>query len=256
MSANRREFVDLFLGCAWLGAVLVPLNTGLRERGLRHALDMTEPSIVVAERQYAGLLTGCGRDPWPIDSVGPRAEAEPIRPAPVRPDDTAAVLFTSGTTGPPRGVRCPHAQFGWRGANVGGALRLTPDDVLYTCLPLFHTNALNALMQAMTAGSSLAQPPGPYDRAHRVTRALAPATPAHLWEPFRERFGVTLIDGFGSTETNYVIGAEVGGGEPGYMGTVRPGFSARVVDDALRPLPDGVPGELMVRSHRRCASGA
>lgn len=110
---------------------------------------------------------------------------------------------------------------------------------------------LGAMVPMLTA-----QPPGPYDRAHRVTRALAPATPAHLWEPFRERFGVTLIDGFGSTETNYVIGAEVGGGEPGYMGTVRPGFSARVVDDALRPLPDGVPGELMVRSHRRCASGA
>ncbi|WP_433234349.1 AMP-binding protein [Actinomadura nitritigenes] len=287
MSVNRREFVDLFLGCAWLGAVLVPLNTGLRERGLRHALDMTEPSIVVAERQYAGLLAGCGRDPWPIDSVEPCAEADPIPPAPVRPDDTAAVLFTSGTTGPPRGVRCPHAQFGWWGANVGGALRLTPEDVLHTCLPLFHTNALNALMQAMIAGASLAlgprfsasrywsragdagatvvyllgamvpmlmaRPPGPYDRAHRVTRALAPATPAQLWEPFRERFGVTLIDGFGSTETNYVIGAEVGGGEPGYMGTIRPGFSARVVDEALRPLPDGVPGELMVRSHRPLA---
>jgi crotonobetaine/carnitine-CoA ligase len=287
MSANRREFVDLFLGCAWLGAVLVPLNTGLRERGLRHALDMTEPVAVVAERQYTGLLAGCGERPWLIGAEPSPAEAEPVPPAPVRPDDTAAILFTSGTTGPPRGVRCPHAQFGWWGANVGAALRLAPEDVLYTCLPLFHTNALNALMQAMIAGASLAlgprfsasrhwsragdagatvvyllgamvpmlmaQPPGPHDRAHRVARALAPATPAHLWEPFRERFGVSLIDGFGSTETNYVIGTDVGDGEPGYMGTVRPGFSAEVVDDALDPLPDGVPGELVVRSHQPLA---
>ncbi|MEW9552034.1 AMP-binding protein [Nonomuraea sp. NPDC050783] len=285
MSANRWEFVDLFLGCAWLGATLVPLNTGLRGRGLRHVLDVGEPAAVVAEQQYADLLTRYTDKLWPIDLFP--GEAEPVSPAPVRPGDTAAILFTSGTTGPSRGVQCPHAQFGWWGANVGDALRLAPQDVLHTCLPLFHINALAALMQAMVAGASyvlgprfsasrywwqvadarasvvyllgamipmlMARPPGPHDRAHHVTRALAPATPTHLWEPFQERFGITLIDGFGSTETNYVIGWDVGGGVPGSMGTVRPGFSAQVVDEELNPLPDGVPGELVVRSHQPLA---
>ncbi|MFF7467728.1 AMP-binding protein [Streptomyces sp. NPDC008092] len=294
---NRVELVDLFLGCAWLGAVAVPLNTALRGRSLEHALREARPRFLYAEPESAGRAAEAGYrgtvwtagetvPPHPGEDIGlpPHPDgATPLPPAPVRPQDTAAVLFTSGTTGPPRGVRCPQAQFVWWGRTVSDALRLTSDDVLFTCLPLFHTNALNTLAQAMTVGACvvigerfsasrfwrqaadagatavhllgamvpmlLARPPGPDDRAHRVRRGLSPATPGPLWEPFRERFGVTLVDGFGSTETNLVIGSTPEHHRPGYMGTVRPGFGARVVDTDLVPVPDGTPGELLVRSH-------
>ncbi|MEV6541977.1 AMP-binding protein [Streptomyces sp. NPDC051665] len=183
---------------------------------------------------------------------------------------------------PARGVRCPHAQTVWWGRDVSDSLRLTADDVLYTCLPLFHTDALNTHAHAMAVGAScvigerfsatrywervaesgatavcllgamvpmlLAQPASPADRAHRAWRGLSPATPGSAWEPFRERFGATLVDGFGSTETNLVIGATPGDQRPGYLGTERDGFSARVVDDLLDPVADGVAGELVVRS--------
>ncbi|MEU6256857.1 AMP-binding protein [Streptomyces sp. NPDC047043] len=286
--SNRIELVDLVLGCAWLGAVVVPLNTALRGGSLRQALDTAQPHFLYVERELAREAVASGhRGPvWVAgnEDVPRPGVAEALPPAPIRPRDTAAVLFTSGTTGRSRGVRCPHAQFVWWGRNVSSALHLTTDDVLFTCLPLFHTNALNTLAQAMTVGAScvvggrfsasrhwsqvsdaratttyllgamvpmlLAQPPGPQDRAHRATRALAPATPGPLWEPFRERFGVTVVDGFGSTETNLVIGATAEEGRPGTMGTVRPGFSARVVDTALAPVADGTPGELLVRTHQ------
>jgi carnitine-CoA ligase len=94
-----------------------------------------------------------------------------------------------------------------------------------------------------------AQPPSDADRAHRVRVALAPATPPRLVEPFRERFGTDLVEGYGSTETNAVIGQRAGSGRIGGMGRVIDGFEAQVVDEHDRPRPAGEAGELVLR-HR------
>jgi crotonobetaine/carnitine-CoA ligase len=154
-------------------------------------------------------------------------------------------------------------------------------DVLYTCLPLFHTNALNTFVQALVAGAVFApgprfsasqlwrrlaesqatvtyllgamihilssREPDPFEREHRVRIALAPATPSALCEPFRERFGIELVDGWGSTEANVVL-ATTPVAPPGSMGSVVRGFEARVVDEHDEPVPAGAPGELVVRS--------
>ncbi|GAF48753.1 AMP-binding protein [Rhodococcus wratislaviensis] len=291
MVDNRIEIIDLLLGCSWLGATAVPLNTALRGDGLKHALDRSGAQQILVEPQYVEHVdsTGFTGERWVLGSTSaPHVDTanthKPRDPEPVNALDIAAVLFTSGTTGMPKGVLCPHAQFLWWGDGVGRSLGLDPGDVLYNCLPLFHTNAIGTLFQALVCRSTFVlgerfsasrywsrveesgatviyllgamvamlmnQPASRADRAHRVTRSLSPATPAHLYQPFRNRFGIELVDGFGTTETNLVLGSLPGHRRDGFIGTVMDGYEATVVDkgDAV---PDGTPGELVVRSLRR-----
>jgi crotonobetaine/carnitine-CoA ligase len=94
----------------------------------------------------------------------------------------------------------------------------------------------------------MSRPVEPVEREHHVRIALAPATPARIFDRFRERFGVQLIEGYGSTETNCPIAADdPAESRGGYMGTVRPGFHARVVDENDQTVPDGTAGELVLR---------
>ncbi|TCP55046.1 crotonobetaine/carnitine-CoA ligase [Tamaricihabitans halophyticus] len=298
LCTNRVELLDLILGCAWLGATAVPLNVALRGAGLRHALADSGCRVLILEpelldRLDAFELPDTVERVWVTERTPRQAVAgrtvellpprtQPIAPAEVRPGDTMAILYTSGTTGVSKGVCCPHAQFYWWGINVCETLEITERDVLYTVLPLYHTNALNCFAQALVSGARYvlggrfsasafwtdlrtseatvtyllgamvnilySKPPGANDRAHRVRRALAPASPSSLFLPFQDRFGITLVDGFGSTETNMVIGARPGEQRPGYLGKVLPGFQARVVDELDLPVPDGTAGELVLRA--------
>jgi crotonobetaine/carnitine-CoA ligase len=86
------------------------------------------------------------------------------------------------------------------------------------------------------------------DRSHRVRIALTPATPPEVWDTFRARFGVELVEGHGMTETNAVIGPRDGEQRPGWMGRVMPGFEAIVVDENDVPVPNGTAGELVMRA--------
>jgi carnitine-CoA ligase len=299
MCENRRELIDAWFGCAWLGASLVPLNTALRGPQLEHVLTNSGPRVLAVEPNLFPHLDLVEALPpeleriWLLDDAGAdwrglAVEAFPppgaaLPPEHVTPDETVSILYTSGTTGPSKGVMCPQAQFYWWAVGTAAMLGgLSEDDVLYTCLPLFHTNALNACVQALTHGGRIVvgprfsasafwsrvaeadatvtyllgamvsilakRPPSSEDRAHRVRVALAPATPSELHEVFLERFGVTIRDGFGMTETNAVIGARDGRQRPGTMGYAMPGDEARIVDELDEEVPDGTPGELVLRA--------
>jgi len=298
MCGNRRELLEAVLGCAWLGAIGVPLNTALRGAQLEHALGSSAPKILVADSGLVRHLElveapppsleriwsvgGAAERRWAQIPVDPFPDAgEPVRPHAVRPGDTFAILYTSGTTGPAKGVCCPHGQFYWWGRLTGSHLGVSERDVLYSVLPLFHTNALNTLFQALLAGATyvvgerfsasglwrelhaadatvtyllgamvhilLGRPASPEETAHRTRVALAPATPAQDVARFQERFGVRLIDGYGSTETNLVLCNTIGAHVPGALGRVVEGFEAKVVDEEDVEVPAGTPGELVVR---------
>jgi crotonobetaine/carnitine-CoA ligase len=297
ISENRWELLQCLLGCAWTGAMLVPINTASRGAQLQHILTNAAPKVVAAEAPLLARVAELDRPEevvalWSIGEGAASWEGMDARPFPapsdaveatrVGPGDPLAILYTSGTTGPSKGVVCPHAQFYWWGAIVGGLLGVGEDDTLYTCLPLFHTNALNAFVQALMNGATFvvgprfsasqfwqrvadadatvtyllgamvsilaSQPERPAERSHRVRIALAPATAADLWDVFRTRFGIEIVDSHGMTETNAAIGPLDGEQRPGWMGRVLPGFDARVVDDDDAPVPDGTAGELVLRA--------
>ena len=298
MAENRFELLALWAGCSWTGAVLVPINPATRGPQLAHVLANAGPKALTVEPALVPHLDAVPEPPpelerlWVLDGGdrgwgGLRPEPFPTPGAPVpaadvRPGDTLTILYTSGTTGPSKGVCCPHAQSYWWGHHVGEMLGVTRDDVLHTTLPLYHSNALNAILHASLRGARLVVAPrfsasrfwmrlaeseatvtyllgavvsilakrdsSPHDRAHRVRVALSPATPAELHAEFQDRFGVSLVDAYGMTETNAVIGPHNGRQRRGTMGVLVPGFDARVVDADDAEVPDGTPGELVLRA--------
>ncbi len=298
MCGNRPELLQVYLGCGWIGAVTVPINTASRGAQLRHILTNSEAKLLVLQAEFADAVDALGlalpslravwligdaklTGQWPRASGFP-APAEPVPDAAIGPGDTVAILYTSGTTGVSKGVCCPHAQYFWWGVNTARLLEVHRDDVLLTTLPMFHTNALNTFYQALLTGAALvveprfsasgfaaslsrhgatvtyllgamvpillSRPAGELDRAHRVRVALGPGVPERFHSEFRGRFGIALLDGYGSTETNFVLGCTLPGQRPGMMGPAFDGFEARSVDDADNVLPDGVPGELVLRA--------
>jgi crotonobetaine/carnitine-CoA ligase len=304
MCSNRPEFLEAYLGCAWLGAIAVPINIAARGPQLRHILSNSGARLLAIEAELLDALRhvdlngvalermwliGTGApasfDRIDVASVPPRKEALPATA--IDPAQTVAILYTSGTTGPSKGVCCPQAQYFWWGFTGIRNLGLLEGDVLCTTLPLFHTNALGTFYQALLTGATqavetrfsasrfwqtliehrasityvlgamvpilLSREPSSQERAHAVRLALAPGVPAHLHSAFTQRTGIRLIDGYGSTETNFVMGGIFAESRPGTMGKVCDGFEARIIGQDGKDAADGEPGELLVRSHEPLA---
>ena len=305
MSSNRVEFMQVYLGCAWLGAIVVPINIASRGPQLTHVLGDCGARLLIVEADLLSVLDHVDstslrlervwfignapgeapRSSIPVAALPPLEEALPA--AAIEPAQTAAILYTSGTTGPSKGVCCPHAQYFWWGVNSARLLDIREGDVLCTTLPLFHVNALSSFYQALLTGSTLAveprfsasrfwetiirhdarityllgamvpillsREPSVQERAHRIRSVLAPGVPAQMHAPFQERTGIRLIDGYGSTETNFVIGGTLSQQRPGYMGKVIDGFNARVCGCEDNDVADDEPGELLLRAHEKLA---
>ena len=317
MLTNRIELVEVFVACGWIGAAAVPINTASMGPQIGYVLRDSAARLLVIEDGFAARLATADLDAAALEAIwvvggASRADTMPrdalpaglactplpplpdaaalaalasVRPSheqPILPADTLAILYTSGTTGPAKGVLCSHAQFHWWGVHSADVLGVGPEDALCTTLPLFHINALNTFAQASLAGCRvafeprfsasafwptmrareatvvyllgamvpilLAQPASAAERGHRVRIGLGPGVPASAAAAFRERTGVALLEGYGSTETNFVIASSPERSRPGCMGWLLAGFDARVVDDQDVDLPAGDAGELVLRA--------
>ena len=299
---NRLETVLTVFALAKLGAVHVPINVFLKGEFLRYqlhdsgavALIADEAGFDQADRVRDGLpdlhtvvVAGSGPSAPPgavpfAELVSSAIEAPEVDLA---PSDLVAILYTSGTTGLPKGCMLSHGYYmsstwGWYENDW-----YRPEDRLITAMPLFHIGALAlSLMGALLGGlpvsietsfsatafldqvrdaratvafgvgpmamALLARPPEPTDRDHDLRVAAFMPMPPDSQETFEKRFGVTVAtEVFGQTEGTPITMSPLGAHKrtPGCVGPAVSQFEVKVVDDHDHDVAVGEVGELLVR---------
>ena len=296
MLPNVPDFAVAYYGTLRAGAVVVPMNVLLKRREVAHHLGDSGAVLLLVwsgfEEEAAAGAAGAGTrcvavGPGDLDALA--AGAAPLdEPADREPADTAVILYTSGTTGRPKGAELTHGSLT---RNVEIARRLFGIDsasVVLGALPLFHsfgqTCGLNA---SVAAGATLTMLPRfepgralevvARDRV-TVLEGVPTMYAALLHHPGRERwdvsslrlcvsggaslpvevlrgfeaaFGCVVVEGYGLSETSPLASFNRADRDrkPGSIGTPVDGVEMRVVDDAGAPLPPGEVGEIVIRGH-------
>jgi carnitine-CoA ligase len=302
---NMEPHLEIWFGILSSGAAQCPINTAYRGEFLSWAVNLPAARLLVIADAFLAELDAVVDDLPLLERVVVVPTGAAHGPDPRRPWETyeeflgnaddrdpgielswtgdARIMFTSGTTGRSKGVIKQHASDYFSGRTYCEVCGVTADDVVYSCLPLFHSNAqVLAAFPAMIAGARIhfdtrysstrfwtsvtecgatllntvsainyfiwnTESSG-LDRAHKVTRIMAMPAPKDIYWDFQERFGIRFIEGYGLTETGMVTYHPPGAPpRPGSCGIATPGFEVSVVEPGTdRPVPSGQQGEIVV----------
>lgn len=291
---NCVELIETFLACVKAGFIFTPMNILYREGEIGHIVGDAEPGVLLAHRESDAILAGVlARHPrlklWHVEDlpelVSGQAESPP--PAGVTGDTVAALVYTSGTTGRPKGAMLSHRNFAANADNLVHGWRMTAADRLLLPLPLFHVHGLgNGLHTWLALGYRtrllerfdketilrqfrdfrptvffgvptmyvrlLETPPAEAREIGKTMRLFVCGSaplPATVLEQFRGLFGHTILERYGMSETLMLISNPYDGERrPGSVGQPLPGVSVRISDPfGERDLPDGEAGEVLVK---------
>ncbi|CUR58887.1 DitJ-like CoA ligase (AMP forming), possibly related to diterpenoid metabolism [metagenome] len=315
VAANSSQFVRTWIGTAVAGLVQVPINTAYEHDFLAHQVSTVEATLAIVDDVFAARFVQVAesaksiRKFWVIDTGHLDEALETLRSAgweaapweelddesagcsgivlpTVAPQDLASVLFTSGTTGPSKGVAMPHAQMYFFADECVSLVRLTSADAWMATTPLFHGNAqFMAAYPTLVAGARFVmrsrfsasrwidqlresqvtvtnligvmmdfvwkQEPRPDDADNLLRCVFAAPTASSIVAPMRERYGIeAFVEVFGLTETSAPIISPYGVDRPpGAAGLAADEwFDVALVDpETDEEVPAGEIGELVIR---------
>ncbi len=305
---NCPELLWTYFALGKIGAVSVPVNTAAKGELLTYYLTQSDSVALVIDHRlverFAVVADQCpqvgalfvhdeegdgtlpGIRPQEMFYAALERNADTPPDVTVRFSDVFCLFYTSGTTGPSKGNICTHAQ------GIGGSAAhveffgYRPEDTIYTCLPVFHGNAMNcSCVPALLADATLAisrrfsasrfwdevrevgatafnllgamtnilwaQPPSPRDRDHKVRQCMMVPI-ASFGREFEERFGIKLTSVYALTDFGNVsfLGPSHPPEKLQSSGQVRPEVQVAILDDDDLPLPTGTVGEICVRGNQ------
>jgi len=298
---NSRAQIRIFFALNYLGAVYVPINTAYRGTLLSHVINVSDARLAVIHSSLTDRLEGI--DTYKLEKlivVGGAAGQttlpaipyeEALQPdsgtlaplsRPIEPWDAMAIIFTSGTTGPSKGVLSSYLHL-FTNAGPESWPFVTSDDRYLINSPMFHIGGMGPMFCMLARGGSFAlverfdtatywqsvrntgvtvafllgvmatflekQPPAPDDADNPLRLVLMVPLSSNA-ESFARRFGVDVHTIFNMTEVSSPI---VSGPNPAVRGTcgkARPGVEVRLVDDNDCEVPLGTVGEMLVRTDR------
>jgi len=296
MLPNVPHFPIVYYGILRIGAIVVPMNVLLKQREIAYYLGDSQASVLIAWEGFADEAeAGAARAGVGCRLVGPdelgrlMSEESPLdEVAAVDPADTAVILYTSGTTGTPKGAELTHANLTRNAEVSAGLFGLDGSAITLGALPLFHsfgqTCGMNATIRAAgclsliprfdpvkaleiiqrdrvtvfegvpTMYSAMLEVPNraDYDTSTlRVCASGGASMPVELLRGFEAAFGCAILEGYGLSETSPVASFNQPDQERkvGSIGTPIPGVEMKLVDESGAEPPVGGVGEIVIRGH-------
>lgn len=292
MMANRPEVAALLYGLARSGLVWIPVNPQQRGVGLKYLVEHSSPKVILVDEDKISSLKECGADLGQTDIISFSGTNETIGDLlgargdwSEHPTDAAtlfAIMYTSGTTGHPKGVLVTHGMMRFAAEAAALLADARDGDRLHMWEPMYHVGGAQVLLmpllrrisiqlveklsvsnfweQVQTLGCThvhylggilqmlLKRPASQIDRSHGARVGWGAGARADNWNTIQDRFGISLREAYGMTETASIATFN-GDGTPGSVGRSVPWFKVEVLDEMGAPVPAHTRGEIVVTAN-------